>query len=100
MENYVFKLLRDDGTILDVRSAALRDLRAVWSTIAELARQKDMTGGRIIVSNSSGEVLVLVGAATARSYPTSRPWPPQALERPKLWVPSRRAPIGAISTAT
>ncbi len=68
MEKYVFKSLRDDETILDVHSAALLDLRAVWSAIAELARQKDMAGGRIIVSNSSGELLILVGAATARSY--------------------------------
>ena len=67
METYVFKLLGDDETVLDVRSVALRDLRAVWSAIAELAQQKDITGGRIVVTNRLGEVLILVGVATARS---------------------------------
>jgi hypothetical protein len=81
METYVFKLLGDDETVLDVRSVALLDLRAVWAAIADLAHQdlahpdlahqKNMTGGRIIVSNCLGEVLILVGVATARSYPAS-----------------------------
>ena len=69
MENYFFKLLKDDGSILAVHSAAHRELRAVWADVADFARRSDMTGGRIVVTNQSGEVLILVGAATARSFP-------------------------------
>ncbi len=69
MEQYFFKLLKDDGSILAVHSAAHRELRAVWAEIADFARRSDMTGGRIVVTDQSGEVLILVGAATARSFP-------------------------------
>jgi hypothetical protein len=69
VENYFFKLLKDDGAILAVHSAAHRELRAVWTQIASLARRPDMTGGRIVVTNQSGEMVILVGAATARSFP-------------------------------
>jgi hypothetical protein len=43
-------------------------LNSVWSVVASLARRPDMTGGRIVVTNQSGDVVILVGAATARSY--------------------------------
>lgn len=69
MENYFFKLLKDDGAILAVHSAAHRELRAVWTQIASLAHRPDMIGGRIVVTNQSGEMVILVGAATARSFP-------------------------------
>ncbi|MDI9849753.1 hypothetical protein QM467_17040 [Rhodoblastus sp. 17X3] len=69
MENYFFKLLKDDGAILAVHSATHRELRAVWTQIARLARRPDMIGGRIVVTDQSGEMVILVGAATARSYP-------------------------------
>lgn len=69
LENYFFKLLKDDGAILAVYSAAHRELSAVWAQIADFARRPDLTGGRIIVTNQSGEIVILVGAATARSFP-------------------------------
>ncbi len=72
MENYVLKLLKDDGATLDLRSSAFSDLRAVWSEVASLAHRSDMTGGRIVVTNPSGEVVILVGAAIARSYPPTK----------------------------
>jgi hypothetical protein len=68
MEDYVFKLLSDDGAILQIHSTAHRELSAVWSEIARLARRPDMIGGHIVVTNLSGEVIILVGAATARAY--------------------------------
>lgn len=72
MDNYCLKLLKDDGITLDVGSSAFSDLRAVWSEVASLAHRSDMTRGRIVVTNPSGEVLILVGAATARTYPTTK----------------------------
>ena len=72
MDNYFLKLLKDDGNTLDVRSSAFSDLRAVWSEVASLAHRTDMARGRIVVTNPSGEVLILVGVATARSYPTTK----------------------------
>ncbi len=72
MENYVLKLLKGNGATVDVRSSAFSDLRAVWSEVASLAHRTDMTNGRIVVSNASGEVLIFVGAATARTYPTTK----------------------------
>lgn len=69
VENYFFKLLKSDGAILAIHSAAHSELSAVWSDVANLARGLDMIGGRIVVTNQSGEVVILVGAATARSYP-------------------------------
>jgi hypothetical protein len=69
MERYVFKLQGGDETIFAEHSAALADLRAVWSEVASLAHRIDMTGGRIIVTSQSGDMLILVGAATARAYP-------------------------------
>jgi hypothetical protein len=68
MEDYIFKLLNNDGAILSVHSSAHRDLSAVWSEIASLGRRPDMIGGHIVVTNLSGEVIILVGAATARAY--------------------------------
>jgi hypothetical protein len=69
MENYFFKLLNGDGAVLDIQAGTHAGLSAVWSEIARLARRPDMTSGHIVVTNQSGEVLILVGAATARSYP-------------------------------
>ncbi len=69
-----------------------------------------MAGGRIIVSNGSGEVLILVGAATARSYPmTSKkaesneandasPWLPQAVGTPELWIHAAKRRPDPIAT--
>jgi hypothetical protein len=72
VENYFFKLLKDDGAILAVHSAAHRELSAVWAQITGFARRPDMNGGRIVVTNQSGEIVILVGAATARSFPVER----------------------------
>jgi hypothetical protein len=72
MENYLFKLLNGDGAVLDIQAGTHAGLSAVWAEIARLARRPDMTVGHIVVTNQSGEVLILVGAATARSYPLTR----------------------------
>lgn len=71
MEHYDFKLRGDDETMVAFRSVALEDMRAVWNMVAGLAREVGVSGGRIVVSNEAGEVLILVGVATARSYPVA-----------------------------
>jgi len=68
VEHYSFKLQKNDGAVLSVRSAEFSNITAVWSEVADLAEREDLTGGRIVVTNQLGEVLILVGAATARSY--------------------------------
>jgi hypothetical protein len=90
LENYFFKLLKDDGAILAVHSAAHSELSAVWAQIATFARRPDMTGGRIIVTNQSGEIVILVGAATARSFPTLS----QGAATPRRSAPLRQTSRG------
>jgi hypothetical protein len=69
MERYDFKLRREEETIVVFRSVALDDLRAVWAMVASMAGDVGDLGGRIVVTNQAGEVVILVGVATARSYP-------------------------------
>jgi hypothetical protein len=68
VEHYSFKIQKDDGAILSIRSAAFANLTAVWSEVAELAEREEMTGGRIVVTDNLDEVIILVGVATARSF--------------------------------
>ncbi len=69
MEQYDFKLRRDEDTVCVFRSIALENMRAVWAMVASLSRDVGDLGGRIVVTNQAGEVVILVGVATARSYP-------------------------------
>ncbi len=71
MEHYDFKLRGDDETMVVFRSIALEDMRAVWNMVASLARDVGVSGNRIVVSNEAGEVVILVGVATARSFPVA-----------------------------
>ncbi len=71
MANYFFKLIKADGTILSLHAAVHHEMRGIWSEIAGLAQHRSMTGGRIIVTNQSGEMIVLVGSETARSFPAA-----------------------------
>jgi hypothetical protein len=56
-------------TPLQAHASAHDEMRSVWSAIASLARRPDLAGGRIVVTDQSGEIVVLVGASTARSLP-------------------------------
>jgi hypothetical protein len=71
MERYDFKLRRDEETIVVFRSIALEEMRDVWAMVASLAQDVGDLGGRIVVTNQAGEVVILVGVATARSYPVT-----------------------------
>jgi hypothetical protein len=68
MERYDLKLRREEETLVVFRSVALEDMRAVWAMVASMARDVGDLGGRIVVTNQAGEVVILVGVATARSY--------------------------------
>jgi hypothetical protein len=66
MERYDFAVLKGDETVAAARSVALPDPSAVWSRVAELARNVVEPGCRIRVTNEAGEMVVLVGIAAAR----------------------------------
>jgi len=46
-------------------------MSAVWAIVADIAHGVEEIGSRILVTNDSDEVLILVGVATARAYPTA-----------------------------
>jgi hypothetical protein len=75
MERYDFKVREVDGTISVVHTAVLSDLCSVWSVVADIAHEVDEVGVRIVVTNDLGEVVILVGVATARSYSMARKQP-------------------------
>jgi hypothetical protein len=84
MTCYDFKVRGDDETVLVLRSVELPDLRAVWAEVARLANDIDAVGGRVVVTDAAGEVLILVGVVTARSFgPRSQP-------APRYWEPERQ----------
>ena len=68
MDAYDFEVLKDDEPIVVMRSVLLRSSRAAWPRIAELAKKADASGCRIRVTNQSGEIVILVGVASARRY--------------------------------
>jgi hypothetical protein len=70
MEHYVFAVLKRDETVAAAWPVALAYPSAAWSRVAELAKNTDQPGGRIRVTNESGDVLVLVGVAAARRIVT------------------------------
>jgi hypothetical protein len=99
VENYFFKLLKGDGAILAVHSTAHRELASVWSEVALLARRTDMTGGRIVVTDQSGEMVILVGAATARSFPVEPKNPKPVATPGDSALPRQASPAGGRRSA-
>jgi hypothetical protein len=70
VSHYTFDVVKDDRTIAATQSVALRSLQAAWPRIAELARSVDEPGCRIRVTDEAGEIVILVGVASARLYST------------------------------
>ncbi len=60
-----FDVVKDDRAIAASQSVALRNLRAAWPRVVELASNVDEPGCRIRVVNEAGEVVILVGVASA-----------------------------------
>ena len=54
-----------------VRSIELQNPKALWSRIAELAKKVYAPGRTIRVTNQLGEMIILIGVATAIRYVSS-----------------------------
>jgi hypothetical protein len=67
MANYRFCLRDQDGEIIKTSKRACADLAEAWSHVATMACEaaEDATG-RILVRDDYGEVVILVGIASAR----------------------------------
>lgn len=67
MARYHFLLRKADGATVFKGSLDCDDLAAAWRTIGEIARQADSRSSEsVIVTDEVGEVVVLVGIASAR----------------------------------
>jgi hypothetical protein len=65
---YDFKVKKCDETIVVMQSVALPDMESLWSEVVALAQSFNEVGSRIIVTNEVGEIVILVGIATASSF--------------------------------
>ena len=65
---YDFKVKKSDETIVVMQSLALPDMESLWSEVVALAQTFNEVGSRIIVTNEVGEIVILVGIATASSF--------------------------------
>ncbi len=68
MDSYNFEVINEDRTIAATRTVALCNSRAVWPLITELAKSVRKRGYQIRVTNAAGEVVILIGVATALHY--------------------------------
>ena len=66
MKHYAFEVLNDGAVIVGSHTMVLPNLAAVWSRIADLAREVEGPGYKIRVKDETGGIVILVGAATAR----------------------------------
>ena len=64
---YDFKVKKCDETIVAAQSIALPDMKSLWSEVVALTQSLNDAGSRIIVTNEAGEIVILVGVATASS---------------------------------
>ena len=68
---YDFEALDSGALVARVRNVALASFDAAWPHVAELAPLLRSARGRIKVTNSKGEIVVLIGAASAKKLLTS-----------------------------
>jgi hypothetical protein len=66
MQRYDFEVRRGDETIAFQRSIELQTPRALWLRVAELAESVPTPGGRIRVTDQSGDIVILTGIVAAR----------------------------------
>jgi hypothetical protein len=71
MECYDFEVVEGDETVAALRSIELPNPAALWSRIEELAETVHAPGRTIRVRNQLGEMVVLIGVATAIRHATS-----------------------------
>ncbi len=67
MTRYQFALRRSDDSVAMETSVALENLAAAWTKVGELANGETEADGRILVKDDEGEVVILVGLASARA---------------------------------
>jgi hypothetical protein len=81
MACYQFFLRKPDGST-NLRSAQVcADLSAAWGVIGDMARDAgEKASGSIFVKNDQGEVVILVGVASARVLTG------QKAAAPKRWI--------------
>ncbi len=68
MKLYDFEVLNGDRAISARRSVAMRDPKAAWAVIAEMALATDEAGCRIRVTDETGAIVILTGVASARRH--------------------------------
>jgi hypothetical protein len=71
MEYYDFVILKGDEIIETTKCVALRNSRAAWPRIAELARNVDVPGCRIRVTDQFGRIVIFIGVAAVRAHETA-----------------------------
>ena len=71
MARYDFEVLEGGEAIASVRSIELQNPKALWTRIAELANKVYAPGRTIRVTNQLGEMVILIGVATAIRYVSS-----------------------------
>jgi hypothetical protein len=65
MQRYDFEVVEGDATVATVRSVELPDPTALWARIVELAKDVHAPGRTIRVTNQLGEMVILIGVASA-----------------------------------
>jgi hypothetical protein len=71
MARYDFEVIEGGEAIESVRCIELQNPKALWSRIAELAKKVYAPGRTIRVTNHLGEMVILIGVATAVRYVSS-----------------------------
>ncbi|MCW2275326.1 hypothetical protein GJ654_12355 [Rhodoblastus acidophilus] len=76
MACYQFFLRKPDGSINFKSAQICSDLSAAWGVIGDMARDAgEQASGSIFVKNDQGEVVILVGVASARVLTGQKPAP-------------------------
>ena len=66
MSTYEVSVLRKDQSTAVVQWMELRNPRALWPMVSEIAWNVGEEGGQIRVSDRNGEVVILTGVTSAR----------------------------------
>lgn len=66
MKYYDFEVLSGDKVLSARRSVAMRDLKAAWPMVTEMAFSVSQSGCRIRVKDEAGAIVILTGVAAAR----------------------------------
>jgi hypothetical protein len=65
---FEFRVQNSDETIAAEQSLVLPDLASAWAEVVEIAHEMADIGGRIVVTNDAGEVVILAGVVEIISH--------------------------------